>query len=147
MSANVVVFEHWLSIIAFRIQCFPISFKEYYPNTSKQVRKEMELNFHKMIKNVLLYESETMVSKSTIFLDITPYSPLSVNRRGHLLSRSFLAELIFSTLKVEAIYSSETSVDTQRTTRLYIPEDGTLHNHRCENLKSYICLVNFKQWE
>jgi hypothetical protein len=29
-------------------------------------------------------------------------------------------------------------VDTQRTTRRYIPEDCTLHNHRCENLRSYI---------
>jgi hypothetical protein len=40
--------------------------------------------------------------------------------------------------KMGAIWSSETSVDTQRTTRRYIPEDGTLHNHRCENLKSHI---------
>jgi hypothetical protein len=31
---------------------------------------------------------------------------------------------------------TETSVDFQRTTRRYIPEDGTLLNHRCENLKS-----------
>jgi hypothetical protein len=36
---------------------------------------------------------------------------------------------------MEATYSSETSVDNQRSTRRYIPEDGTLHNHRCENLK------------
>jgi hypothetical protein len=55
----------------------------------------------------------------------------------HPLSRWFLAELISSTLKMEAICSSETSVDTQRTTRHYIPQDGTLHNHRCENIKSY----------
>jgi hypothetical protein len=41
------------------------------------------------------------------------------------------------TLKMEAICSSETSVGTQRITRRYIPEDGTIHNHRCENLKSY----------
>jgi hypothetical protein len=33
--------------------------------------------------------------------------------------------------------SSETSVDFQRTTQHYIPEDRTLHNHRWENLKSY----------
>jgi hypothetical protein len=33
--------------------------------------------------------------------------------------------------------SSEKSVDFQQTTRRYIPEDRTLHNHRCENLKSY----------
>jgi hypothetical protein len=44
---------------------------------------------------------------------------------------------------MEAIYYSETSVDTQRTTRRYIPEDGTLPNHRCENLKSYTSLLFF----
>jgi hypothetical protein len=49
----------------------------------------------------------------------------------------FLAELISSTLKMEAIYSCEASVDTQQTTQRYIPEDDILHNHRCENLKSY----------
>jgi hypothetical protein len=47
----------------------------------------------------------------------------------------------FSTLKMEAICSSETSVDTQRTTRRYIPEDGTSHNHCCENLKSFFGIV------
>jgi hypothetical protein len=39
---------------------------------------------------------------------------------------------------MEAICSSETSVDFQRATRPYIPEDRILHNHRCENLKCYI---------
>jgi hypothetical protein len=53
------------------------------------------------------------------------------------ISRLFLAEIIFSTLKMEAICSSETSVETQRTTRHDITEYGTLHNHRCVNLKSY----------
>jgi hypothetical protein len=38
---------------------------------------------------------------------------------------------------MEAISSFETSVATQQTTRRHIPEDDTLHNHRCENLKSY----------
>jgi hypothetical protein len=38
---------------------------------------------------------------------------------------------------MEAICSSETSVDVQRTTQRYIPEDSTRYNHRCENLKSY----------
>jgi hypothetical protein len=42
---------------------------------------------------------------------------------------------------MEAIRSSETSGTTQRTTRRHIPEEDTLQNHRCENLKSYIlCL-------
>jgi hypothetical protein len=39
----------------------------------------------------------------------------------HLLVCWFLAEIISLTLKMEAICSSETSVDTQRTTRRYIP--------------------------
>jgi hypothetical protein len=38
---------------------------------------------------------------------------------------------------MEVIFSSDTSVDFQRTTRSYIPEGGTLHNHRYENLKPY----------
>jgi hypothetical protein len=42
-----------------------------------------------------------------------------------------------STLKMEATRSSETSVHT-RSTRRHIPEDGILHSHRCENLKSYL---------
>jgi hypothetical protein len=49
-----------------------------------------------------------------------------------------IADIISSTLKMEAICSSETSVVTQQTTRRHIPEGDTLHNHRCENLKSYI---------
>jgi hypothetical protein len=91
--------------------------------------------------------------KSNIFWDITPCSPLNVNRRFggrnrlhlqdrknklnkkppcHLLSRWFLAQLIFATLKMEAICSSETSVDTQRTRVRHIPEDGNLLDHCSE---------------
>jgi hypothetical protein len=40
-------------------------------------------------------------------------------------------------LNMEAIYSSETSVLTKNTRRK-IPEDGFLHSHRRETLKSYI---------
>jgi hypothetical protein len=38
---------------------------------------------------------------------------------------------------MEAIRSSESSGTTLRTTRGHIPEDDTLQNHRCENLRSY----------
>jgi hypothetical protein len=41
------------------------------------------------------------------------------------------------TLKMEVIRSSEKSGTTQGTTQRHIPKDDTLHNHRCENLKSY----------
>jgi hypothetical protein len=37
---------------------------------------------------------------------------------------------------MEAVCTSETSVDNQRTPQRYIPGDRTLHNHRFENLKS-----------
>jgi hypothetical protein len=43
----------------------------------------------------------------------------------------------FSTLKMQAIRSSETSVHTRSTGR-HIPEDGILHSHRRENLESYV---------
>jgi hypothetical protein len=43
---------------------------------------------------------------------------------------------------MEAIRSPEKSVLT-RATRRNIPEDGILHSHRLENLKSYIALTNW----
>jgi hypothetical protein len=62
-------------------------------------------------------------SESIIFWDMTPCS--------------------LSTLKMEAICSSETSIVTQRTTRRHIPENDTLHNHSCKNLKSYMFITHF----
>jgi hypothetical protein len=115
---------------------------------------------------------QNYVLKSIIFWDMTPCSPKSFNRRfGKTYRLHFhgrrnkfsknqqasslppvwllvFAELISSTLKMEAICSSKTSVQTRRTTRRHIPEDGTLHNHRCENLKS--CKItsyfSFRLW-
>jgi hypothetical protein len=93
-----------------------------------------------------------VVIKSTIFWDITLCIPLKVNRRfgatyrlhvqGQRISRAarhqresrWQAEpcLAFtSTLNMEVICSSETSVDFQQTTRRYIPEVRTLQVSSC----------------
>jgi hypothetical protein len=48
----------------------------------------------------------------------------------------------FSTLKMEAIRSSETS-DHTRSTRRHNPEDEILHSHRRENQKSYESYLRF----
>jgi hypothetical protein len=45
-----------------------------------------------------------------------------------------------STLNMEVTYSSEMLIDFQRATWRYIAEERPLHNHRCENLKSYLAL-------
>jgi hypothetical protein len=81
----------------------------------------------------------------TIDLYVEEYHLLGYNAY-RLLSRWFLAQLIFSTLKMEAICSSETLVDTLRTPRRYIPGDGTVRNHRCENLKSYTIFVIWRRF-
>jgi hypothetical protein len=46
----------------------------------------------------------------------------------------------YSTLNLMVIFSSETSIDFQRTARRNIPDDRTLHNHLCERLKS--CVIS-----
>jgi hypothetical protein len=80
------------------------------------------------------------MKSSTVFWDIRLFSPLKVNRRfggtyhlhlqGHSLppALTLVSWSAYSPLKMEAIYSSEMSVDFQRTTHHYIPEDGTFYN-------------------
>jgi hypothetical protein len=47
-----------------------------------------------------------------------------------------------SMMMMDGIRSSETSVLTVAT-RYHMPEDGILHSHRRENLKSYISLTGW----
>jgi hypothetical protein len=80
------------------------------------------------------------------------HGEMSLNIRKYFSSTNFPPALtliscsIYSTLKMEAIYSSETSVDFKVTTRGYIPDDITLHNRRCDHLESYVntCLPYFR---
>jgi hypothetical protein len=71
---------------------------------------------------VFLYKSEILESRLLCLLTASCW---------------FLSWFIFPTVERGATYSSETSVDFQRTTRRYFLEERTLHNHRCENLKPY----------
>jgi hypothetical protein len=49
----------------------------------------------------------------------------------------FVSFLTYSSiLKIQAILSSETSVNFHRITGRYIPGGRTLHSHRCEDIKS-----------
>jgi hypothetical protein len=91
--------------------------------------------------------------KSTIFRDITPCNPLKVNPRNISppTSRSnnpfrLVSCSTCSALKMEAICSTEILGDFQQTTWHYIPEDRTLHNHCCENIKS--CkIITSHEWQ
>jgi hypothetical protein len=84
----------------------------------------------------------SLILKNSIFWDVAPCrSCVNWCFRGmyrHLQppAHSGSSLMYFSTLKMEAIRSSETSVHT-RSTRRHAPEDGLLHS-RHENLKSYI---------
>jgi hypothetical protein len=61
---------------------------------------------------------------------------LAVVRKQLLITANVVpSSLMFLTLMIEAICSSETSLHT-RATRRQILEDGMLHNHRREILKS-----------
>jgi hypothetical protein len=60
--------------------------------------------------------------------------PLRISLQTPAEAGSPLAD--FSTLKMEGIRFSESSVYAPSTQR-HIPEDGIVHSHRCENLKSY----------
>jgi hypothetical protein len=91
---------------------------------------------------VVLRATQTaLIFKSSVFRDITPCGPLEVSRpfggKYSLFYAGFLLDLPLVS-KIEATCSSEMSVDFQWT----IPEDRTLHNHRCENPRSCIALTS-----
>jgi hypothetical protein len=100
----------------------------------------LEITFPRQTYSTLMYYLilwTYVLLKSIIFWDITPCSPLSVNRcfrgtyRLHLQGwRNKFSKKPASkqaTLKMEAICSSKTLVDTQRTRQHYIPEPQILH--------------------
>lgn len=60
---------------------------------------------------------------------------------GHVAELRVLPALCwFLSCLFHRLFFSETPIDFQRTTRCYIPQDRSLYNHQCDNLKSYINL-------
>jgi hypothetical protein len=153
----------WISYSCYCSSSSYFSSSSFSPSSS-YFTKLHGVTSHKIVIWISIY------STSSIFWDIMACSPLKVNGlfrgtcRLHLQGRRIsgarnqresswqpeaLGLAYSSTLKMEATFSCEKSVDFQRTTRHYIPEDRTLHNHRCKNLKSYIiysfiyrCVIN-----
>jgi hypothetical protein len=107
-------------------------------------------------KNIKIYES---LVKYAVFWDVTPCDSRK-NRRFEesiacIIRVTRIAELVTANvvpsrqiiviLMMEAVRCSETLVLTR--TRRIMPEDGILHRHRRENLKSYIALTGWAlQW-
>jgi hypothetical protein len=129
------------------------------PSTSEYYSRTLSLNYLARLVNdcnVVLCKINSRVCaaiyylKSSVFWDIMSCIPLKVNRRFGGTYRLIIQDRRISQARNQceagrkkSSYSSETSVDFQRTTRRYIPEGRTLHKHRCENLKScsmlFIC--------
>jgi hypothetical protein len=87
--------------------------------------------------------------KNAVFWDAEPCRYIVNRRFGGTVVYSYLVKLVHRasisyTLKMEAIRSSETSVN-KIFTRRHIPEDGSLHSYRHENVKSYMVSLHHTQ--
>jgi hypothetical protein len=70
--------------------------------------------------------------RSQVNMCSEPEAIYNTERLGRIASHSAFTPIFFLayslTLKMKAIYSSEMSVDYQRITERYIPEESTLHS-------------------
>jgi hypothetical protein len=86
------------------------------------------------VKHIILFHTDMKVKKA--LGEIKKIFDLRIDFMLLATCFSVVSCLAYcSTLNVETC-SSEKLVAFQRTTRCYIPQDRSLHNHRCENLKS-----------
>jgi hypothetical protein len=110
-----------------------------YTSTSPNVFMLWCLTKHKNNFTLIGFEVlKVLVMKSSVFWDITPFSPLKIIRRfggthllGHQVPLATFFMLIYCLAyylapKMEAACSSETSVNFRQTTRRYVPENRIL---------------------
>jgi hypothetical protein len=91
--------------------------------------------FSGMLRRVALVRTDVSEELSASFIRVTRISELET-------TLAVISSPILVTLMKEALSYSETSVLTRATGR-NIPEDGIIHSHRRENLKSYIALTGW----
>jgi hypothetical protein len=75
--------------------------------------------------------------KSAIFWGIMPCSPFEAEPLATCFNAGFLLGIFFDPEDGGDIFLRNIGWLSMATLR-YIPEDSILHNHCCENLKSYI---------
>jgi hypothetical protein len=96
-----------------------------------------------MLRRVALVRIDVSEELCVAIIRVTRIGELGTTTHRLLVTPNVVpSPPILVTLMKEALSSSETSVPT-RATWCNIPEDGILHSHRHENLKSYIALTGW----
>jgi hypothetical protein len=119
--------------------------------TTPAFRRRVTIRYVLSAYSVFYLHGVDRILKNSVSRDVTPCIPLKVNLSfggiwcfaRWLLHVGCLLGLIFNP-EDETICFSEMLVVLQWTTQRYIPEDRTFHNHRYENLSSYMepfCLI------